>query len=165
MLRMLPRSLALVCGLTMVASVAHSASPTTGSFDVTITIEEDCQLVSGPTLNFGTHGALSANVDQTTTIQVQCTAGTTYDIGLSAGANSADVAARRMIGSDTDTVTYSLFQGSCCSTVWGDTVGVDTVNATATGSAQDFSVYGRVPVQTTPPPDTYNDTVTVTMTF
>jgi spore coat protein U-like protein len=70
-----------------------------------------------------------------------------------------------MIGSGADTVVYSLYQGSCCATVWGETIGVDTMNAVADGTAQNYTVFGRVPVQPTPPPDTYSDTITVTMTF
>ncbi|MCE3520182.1 spore coat protein U domain-containing protein, partial [Escherichia coli] len=33
------------------------------------------------------------------------------------------------------------------------------------GAAQPYTVYGRVPVQTTPAPGTYTDTITVTVTY
>jgi len=36
---------------------------------------------------------------------------------------------------------------------------------TGTGSSQSFTVYGRIPTQTTPSPDTYTDTITVTVTY
>lgn len=50
-------------------------------------------------------------------------------------------------------------------TVWGNTVGTDTVSATASGSAQSHTVYGRVPPQTSPAPASYTDTITVTVTY
>ncbi len=50
-------------------------------------------------------------------------------------------------------------------TVWGVTVGTDTVTGTATAHAQTLTVYGRVPPQTTPPAAVYNDTVNVTVTY
>ena len=44
-----------------------------------------CTINSASTLNFGSVGVLSANTDQTSTIQVQCTNTTHYNIGLDAG--------------------------------------------------------------------------------
>jgi len=47
----------------------------------------------------------------------------------------------------------------------GNTVSTDTVAATGNGASQSYTVYGRVPAQTTPAPGTYTDTVTVTVTY
>ena len=63
------------------------------------------------------------------------------------------------------TVTYSLYSDSGHSTVWGNTIGSDTVTGTGSGSPQSFTVYGRVPPQATAAPGTYNDTITVTVTY
>jgi len=49
--------------------------------------------------------------------------------------------------------------------VWGNTIGTNTVASTGTGAAQSFTVYGRIPSQTTPAPATYTDTITVTVTY
>jgi spore coat protein U-like protein len=49
--------------------------------------------------------------------------------------------------------------------VWGNTVGTDTVSATGNGASQSYTVFGRVPAQTTPAPATYTDTITVTVTY
>jgi spore coat protein U-like protein len=126
------------------------AATTTASFTVTITLNASCTIVSTATLNFGSHGVLTANVDQTTTLQVQCT--TPYNIGLDAGTGA-------------NTVNYSLYSDSGRTTVWGNTVGTNTVSATATGAAQSYTIYGRVPPQTTPAPGTYTDTITGTVTY
>ena len=52
----------------------------TYNFNVTATISELC-LVSASTLNFGTQGVLTTNVDQTSTISVQCTNTTLTTVG------------------------------------------------------------------------------------
>jgi spore coat protein U-like protein len=63
------------------------------------------------------------------------------------------------------TVNYTLYSDSGRTTVWGTTIGTNTVAATGSGAAQSYTVYGRIPAQTTPAPGTYNDTVTVTVTY
>jgi len=49
--------------------------------------------------------------------------------------------------------------------VWGTTIGTDTVAATGNGAGQNYTVYGRIQVQTTPAPGTYNDTIVATITY
>ncbi|EIK97018.1 secreted pili protein involved in motility and biofilm formation [Pseudomonas sp. M47T1] len=49
------------------------------------------------------------------------------------------------------------------STHRGNNQGTDTV--AGTGSAQTLTVYGQVPVQGVPVPDTYSDTVKATVYF
>jgi spore coat protein U-like protein len=44
-------------------------------------------------------------------------------------------------------------------------VSSDAVAATGNGSAQSFTVYGRVPPQAAPAPGNYSDTITVTVTY
>ena len=121
--------------------------------------------VSASTLNFGSQGVLTANVDQTSTIAVQCTNTTPYNIGLNAGTSSGATVTTRKMVNGAATVSYSLFSDSGRTTNWGNTVGTDTVASTGTGASQNFTVFGRVPAQTTPAPNTYTDTITVTVTF
>ena len=63
------------------------------------------------------------------------------------------------------TVSYSMYSNAGRTTNWGNTVGTDTVAATGNGAAQSYTVYGRVPPQTTPAPGTYTDTITATVTY
>ena len=65
-----------------------SATTTTTTFTATITLAATCTINSASTLNFGSVGILSANTDQSSTIQVQCTNTTPYNIGLDAGTGS-----------------------------------------------------------------------------
>lgn len=154
-----------VIALTTFARDPASAVTSTTTFNVQIVINSECQAQSATNMNFGSTGVLTAPVDATSTINVQCTQSTPYDIGLSAGnGTGATVAARLMTSGAGNTITYSLYQNNARTVVWGDTVGA-TVASVGTGAVQSFTVYGRVPAQTTPPAATYTDTITVTVTY
>jgi spore coat protein U-like protein len=150
--------------IAMLSSSAYAAQ-TTANFQVQLTIQAECIINSATNLDFGSRGVLAANVDQTSTIQVQCTNTTPYNIGLNAGTGSGATVATRKLTNGGNTINYTLYSDSSRTTVWGDTVATDTVAATANGSAQSYTVYGRVPVQSTPAPATYTDTITVTVTY
>jgi spore coat protein U-like protein len=62
-------------------------------------------------------------------------------------------------------VGYKLFQDAGHTTNWGNTVGVDTVQGTQSGLAQNFTVFGQLPAGQSVPSGTYSDTITVTVTF
>ena len=154
---------AAVC--LLLSGSASFASTTTSTFTTQVTIAASCTINSASTLNFGSQGVLIANVDQTSTVQVQCTNTTPYNVGLDAGTGTGATVAVRKMTSGANTVNYSLYSDSGRTTVWGNTVGTDTVAATGNGASQSYTVYGRVTAQTTPAPATYSDTVTVTVTY
>jgi spore coat protein U-like protein len=158
------RALAVTAAVLLMPTVGLAATATT-TFTVQITITNACTIVSATNLNFGSVGVIGASgVDATSTISVQCTASAPYNIGLSAG-SGATVASRLMTSGASNTVGYSLYQDAARSLVWGTTIGTDTVAGTGTGATQAFTVYGRVPSQSTPPAAVYNDTITVTVTY
>lgn len=145
------------------------AQTDTSSFNVLLQINETCDVSStAPTdLDFGTATLLTGNLDQTSTITVLCTTGTDFDIGLDAGSHEStpdDITTRRMTDGSAH-VGYQLYQDAGRTTVWGNTVSTNTVSSSGTGNTQGFTVYGRVPAQTTPPAGSYSDSVTVTVTY
>jgi spore coat protein U-like protein len=152
------------CFLIPLANASYAAS-TTSTFAVQATIAATCTINSASTLNFGTLGVLASNTDQTSTIQVACTNTTPYNIGLDPGAGTGATVAVRKLTSGANTVNYTLYSDSGRTTVWGNTVSTDTVAATGNGVAQSYTVYGRIPAQTTPAPGNYADTITVTVTY
>src|SRR3954469_7984535 len=143
LVRALVFAVATACALSAVAN----AGSTTTTFTSQITVTAACAINAASSLNFGTQGMLAANVDQTSTIQVQCTNTTPYTIGLDAGVGSGATVAARKLTSGSNTVNYALYSDAAHTTVWGNTVSSDSVAATGTGSAQSFTVYGRVPPQ------------------
>jgi spore coat protein U-like protein len=156
---------ALGGALLLASASSPRAATSTATMTVQMTITATCTVNSATTLNFGTQGVLSTNVDQTSTIQVTCTNTTPYNIGLDAGAGTGATVATRKMTSGANTVNYTLYSNSTRTTVWGNTVGTDTAAATGNGSAQSYTVYGRVPPQAAPAPGTYTDTITVTVTY
>ena len=147
--------------------LAHSsnAATATSTFTVQMTVTSSCVINSASTLNFGSQGVLVANVDNASTLQVQCTSTTPYNIGLDAGLGTGATVAVRKMTNGASTINYSLYRDSGRTTVWGNTVGTNTVAGTGNGALQSYTVYGRVPPQATPAAATYSDTITVTVTY
>src|ERR1700704_5230977 len=157
--------LGILAGLACVGGPAGAAI-TQQTFAVQLTIQAQCVIRSAATLNFGTAGVLggvggATNTDQTSVIAVQCTNTTPFDIGLDAGTTTGgSVTTRKLVGPASATVNYKLYSESTHTTNWGNTVGNDTVTDTGNGASVNYTVYGRIPPQTTPAPGAYTDTVT-----
>lgn len=162
MRKSLAAALLSICLFTWSTAEAATA---TGSFNVTVTIAATCQVTSSTNLNFGTQGVLSANIDNTNVVTVTCTNTTPYNIGLDKGVNGTSVTTRQMKGALGGLINYSLFSDAGRTTNWGVTVGTDTVTGVGNGSGQPYTVYGRIPPQTTPAADVYTDTIAITVTY
>jgi spore coat protein U-like protein len=87
-----------------------------------------------------------------------------YTIGLDQGTTTGASISQRLLVNGAATINYNLFTSAAYSTIWGNSGGA-LVNSTGNGADQTFTIYGRVPAQTTPAPGTYTDTVTVTVTY
>jgi spore coat protein U-like protein len=161
----------ILAGLACVGGPAV-AGTTTLTFGVQLTIQAQCVINSTATLNFGTAGVLggaggATNTDGTTTVAVQCTDTTPFDIGLNAGTGTgASTTTRKMTkNAGTATVNYTLTQDAGRATNWGNQPGTDTMTLAGDGASHSYTIYGRIPPQTTPAPGNYADTVTVTVTY
>src|SRR3954471_3155650 len=126
--------LAASCFLQSVSSPL--AATATSTFTVQVTLTASCTINSAATLNFGSQGILAANVDQTSTLQVQCTNTTPYNIGLDAGTGTGATVTTRKMTSGGNTIDYSLYRDAARTQVWGTTIGTNTVSAAGTGAAQ-----------------------------
>lgn len=162
--------LAGALSLGMIAST-HAAEDS-ASFQVRIVIQESCTIsATAPTdIDFLSHTrSTGAPVTATGTLNVNCSAGTPYAIGLTGGVNSAaDAAApaagdRRMF-SGGDYVPYDLYRDGGFSNFWGNTTAVDMQTGTGNAASQTYTVHGRVP-STNFPAGTYTDTVTARVVY
>lgn len=148
-------------------AAVYSNGSKTSNFDTTLQIIADCTINANP-LDFGqSQGVLATAVAVNTTIGVTCTNTTLYNLGLNAGTGTGSTTSTRTLsgtGANTGTVAYNLFQAAGA-TNWGNTQGTDTKSGTGTGSLQTLTVYGQVPAQATPAPDTYKSTITATVYF
>lgn len=158
--------LAYGCLTAVVLAGGAQAATINTNLTVTITITNQCTAASAVGIDFGSHGFLTANVDNTGTITVTCTTSAPFNIGLDAGTGSSStVSTRKMTGPASATINYQLFRETGRTTNWGNTPGTDTVALTGTGVAQNVTVFGRVPPQTSPAAGTYNDTVVVSVNY
>jgi spore coat protein U-like protein len=134
-------------------------------FTVSATVIKNCLVTASP-LNFGSSvGLLTSVVNATTTLGMQCTYGTAYNVGLDAGLNGGGSINARKMMLGANSIAYQLYQDSARTTVWGNTIGTNTVSGTGNGNTQSVTVYGSVPAQTTPPAGTYSDTIMVTVMY
>jgi spore coat protein U-like protein len=166
--------LGILTGLAFVGGPAVATTTTvTSTFAVNLTIAATCVINSTTALNFGPLGVLGGISgtdpnDGTASVTVQCTDTTPFSIGLDGGSNGGDTTTRKLLNTaalSTATVNYKLYQNSGHTTNWGNTVATDTKDITGDGAAHTYTVYGRIPAQTTPAPGTYADLVTVTVTY
>lgn len=157
-----------IAGFALLITLANptTAATTTTTFQVDAAVISTCS-VSATNLAFGNYDSLDPSPnDATSTVTVQCSLSTTYDIGLDPGTGSgATVASRKMTESGSDTLNYSLYQDASHTQVWGQIVGIDTASGTGDGTAQASTVYGRIPTGQFVTVGNYADTITVTVTF
>jgi spore coat protein U-like protein len=159
-------AVAAACFSTAAAAFAGSTSTT---FGVSATVNATCAINSASALSFGAFDPTQGAQASTSTISVNCTNTTPFSIGLDAGGGAGATVGNRVMISGSNTLTYTLYQDSGHTTVWGNTVGTDTVSGTGAGMAAanaiTKTVYGYVPAQPNTVPGSYSDTVTVTVTY
>jgi spore coat protein U-like protein len=153
---------ALMASATLSPAGAGSAPTTLG---VSMAITAGCTVTSSP-VAFGSTSVLSSALTASGSLTVTCTNTTTYTVALGPGSGSgASVTNRLMTGSGSATVSYALYRDSGYTQNWGQTAGTDTGSGTGSGSTQTLMVYAKVASQTSPAPDSYADTVSVTVSF
>ena len=148
------------------------ASGTT-SLTVNLTVSNDCT-ITAPNIAFGSAPVISAFTPVTgQTINLACTKGSAYTVGLSDGQNPASVGGRRRMISGSNYLAYDIFK-SAGTTRWGS-VGsarrsstdaeVNPGNGLGTGS-QIFNYNARIYTdQPTPPAGNYLDNVVLDIGF
>jgi spore coat protein U-like protein len=136
----------------------------TFSLTNTATISNYCT-VSATTLAFGSVANLSSVVTSTNTVSALCSSGTAYNIGLDGGTTGATDPTLRKMSFSTNQITYGIYRSSGTTQPWGSTIGTNTASGTGSGLTQNYTGFGRVPVQSQPNPGNYSDTVVVTVTY
>jgi len=158
----------LSAGAMMAAALAERADATTATaqFNVTATVLANCA-VSATDLVFGNYSANSgAALPATSTLSVTCTTGTTYTVALDGGTTAANVSARTMTDGASHHLPYGLYTTNAYTSIWGDgTASTVTQAGTGNGSAQSFTVYGRIPASQFVTAGNYTDRITVTVTY
>jgi spore coat protein U-like protein len=121
--------------------------------------------VSALPMNFSAVGLLTTSADASTTITAQCSQSTPYNVLLDGGRAASTDPTQRKLTLAGNQVTYGLYRDAARTQPWGSTVGSNTAAGTGSGFNQSLTVFGRIPPQPTPPPGSYQDLITVTMSY
>jgi spore coat protein U-like protein len=154
----------LVAGLAVSSQSSVEAATATSSFTVSATVSANCSIAAGA-LAFGSYDPVAANastdLDQTSTITVACTKGSTGVVSLDNGSNASGSTRRMKAGANY--LSYEMYNDAGRSTVWNAT---NTVSYTAASKASTgLTLYGRVASGQDIPVGSYSDTVVATITF
>ncbi|MCK8667107.1 spore coat U domain-containing protein [Pseudomonas azerbaijanoccidens] len=153
--------------------VGRDISSGTTTLTVNLTVANDCT-ITAPNIAFGSAPVVSAFTPVTgQTVNLACTKGSAYTVGLGDGQNAVSVGGRRRMVSGGNYLAYDIFK-SAGTTRWGS-VGsarrastdaeVNPGNGLGTGS-QVFNYNARVYTdQATPPAGTYLDSVVLDVGF
>ncbi|MBM7328346.1 Csu type fimbrial protein [Brucella intermedia] len=148
------------------------AAQVNGKLQVKVNIGSVCELKSGDksVLDFGTLNNLDdKDHDQQTAagsgIDIQCSKGILYRIGLDPGLHRFAPAIRQMTNGSSF-IRYTLYKDSARQEWWGSLdQPLNVLSAIGNGVVQSYPVYGRIPKQATPAAGAYSDTVIVQVTF
>lgn len=180
-LRRITTTAASLALLGVVSINTASAATATANLAVTATIAQTCSIAIPTNLAFGVYDPVSVNASAALTasgsVSIACTKGATgLSIGMGAG-NNASAGTNRMKDSSINFINYSIFQppnntpGTACNytspTVWGSTVGTNTLNLTSPPSktARVYNICGSIPGGQDNPPGSYTDSVVATINF
>lgn len=143
------------------------------SLTVNMTVENDCT-ITAPNISFGSASVISSFATVTgQTINLACTKGSAYTVGLDDGQHAVGVGGRRRMISGSNYLAYDIFK-SAGTTRWGSVstarrasadAEVNPGNGLGTGS-QVFNYNAKIYTdQSTPAAGTYLDTVVLDVGF
>lgn len=147
-------------------------SQQTGSGTVPITttliVTNDCTTITAPDINFGSAPLVSSFNKISQSINVICTKGSTYTVGMSNGSHA--VGNQRYMTSGTNQLAYEIYQNATTAR-WGPT-GTDRVASTASSSlstdglTRTFNYTAQIlTTQNTPVAGSYSDSVVIDLSF
>jgi spore coat protein U-like protein len=128
-------------------------------------------------ISLGAYDAFqAAPLDSSGVFLVTCTRSggpptTTVTVGIGPSTVSGGIATRQLrLAAGTDLLTYNLYRDAGRTLVWGDTVGTNTVAqnitlANNTSGSLTFTIFTRINALQDVRAGTYNDSLTVTVTF
>lgn len=161
-----------VQGSTAPTGCSGTQTGTYFPFTVTATVIKNCNVTAGANLNLGTVAPTATNVSGNTGISVTCSANTPYNIGLlPSNGNTAGAGVMSGTGGNASQVPYQLYSNAGLTAVWGNTAtstatGNGVAGPTSSAEAVSFNPTVWARVQSADfQPDTYTDTVTVTVNY
>ena len=159
---------AALCVAALAASGAAHAAASTGSLAVSAAVVNNCMLESA-VMDFGNYNP-GAQRNAQGDINVRCSSGLAYSIGLGTGTAPGATETNRSMRNGAVLLSYALYRNPPRNQNWGQTLAADRVTGVGTGmsSTNNHRIYGQIP--STPgnaavTPGFYTDTVVVTITY
>ena len=148
---------------TLFAAPAH-AGQMTYNMPVQAQVISGCTIATLP-LIFNVPAPVNANVDSTSTLTVACTPNTPFIIEMNYGLHANGINRRVRNAAANAYMRYFIYRNAARSQAWGLGPSRDMVgNSGPTGHVV-YTVYGRLQSTTSIAAGSYQDTVTVTITF
>jgi len=159
-----------ICTSIGIGSLCLSEQTGSGVIPITVTaiLTNDCTTITAPNISFGSAPLVGSFSSVSQTINVLCSKGSTYTVGLSNG--SYPVGSVRNMASGANRLSYEIYK-STTSNRWGPG-GTERWSSTtssavsADGLTRGFNYTARVLTsQNTPPAGNYSDSVVVDLSF
>lgn len=160
-----------ICNLGALLCLSYRTGSGTNTITINLTVTPDCA-IQAPDLNFGSSPLIAGFDPVTQTIDITCTKGSDYSVGLSDGQHPA--ANIRRMENNGHYLEYQLYKGTTGNDRWGNTgserrpsSSADNNPGTPSGiTSQGFTYRGNIlPGQNTPPAGTYTDMIVVDVIF
>lgn len=150
-------------------AISANAATDTATMGVQATVTEICDVVAGSDIDLGNivAGATGTTGETATAIKVNCSNLTPYNLGLSTLTGAVGTGVMLGGSEGAEEIPYQMFSDSGNTTAWGGTVGTNTVTGTGDGmltTPQEHMLYITANA-TDVSASTYNDTITVTVTY
>ena len=123
--------------------------------------------ISTTSVSFGSYDVFASTpTDTTGTVSFTCTGNADVTITLTKGSSSTFNP--RTLSGGTDTLNYNLYKDAARTSIWGDGTGSSstyTQVGVPNSTAQNLTIYGRIPAAQDVRAGTYTDSVTVNIDF
>lgn len=159
-----------ICTSIAIGGLCLSEQNGSGVIPINLTaiLTNDCTTITSPNISFGSAPLVGSFSAVTQTINVLCSKGSTYTVGLSNG--SYPVGSVRNMASGANSLSYEIYKGSS-SNRWGS-AGTERWSSTissavsADGLTRGYNYTARILTsQSTPPAGNYSDSVVVDLSF
>lgn len=126
------------------------------------TVLHSCRISTLSNIDFGSTSGLKAAREQATSVQLKCTPDIAWRATLDDGLHAQS--GKRFMRAADERIGYELYSDPNHLRRWGNTE-LSGASGVGSGEIQELTVYGRVPEQANTTPGTYQDTVTMTLTY
>ncbi|QDY43032.1 Csu type fimbrial protein [Candidatus Pantoea soli] len=147
----------------------QSSSGTALPITVNMVVTNDCTTITAPNVSFGSAPLVGSFATVQQTINVVCSKGSSYTVGLSNGSYYSGTT--RQMASGTNRLAYDIYKGTTTTARWGPT-GTDRWSSSASTSlntdtvTRNFTYTAQIlTTQATPAAGSYSDSVVVDVAF